>query len=167
VDRKNQFVLVGLIRGHFERLHSLMGFEEALMALLTDTDEVAEYFKAFTEYRLKMIDQIAEYYKPDSIMLNDDYASAEGMLMDPELWRRILKPEIRRMIDRIHEHGIYCTMHCCGKMEPIFADYVEMKTDALHPVQAMNDVKGLKRNTENKSRLSAVWTIRAFSSSRM
>ncbi len=39
------------VNGPFERLHMLMGFENALCALLTDPEEVEEFFNTYMEWK--------------------------------------------------------------------------------------------------------------------
>ena len=53
------------VNGPFERLHMLMGFENALCALLTDPEEVEEFFNTYMEWKIKLMEKVIEYYKPD------------------------------------------------------------------------------------------------------
>lgn len=43
--------------GPFERMHTLMGFENALCALLTDPDEVKAYLDAYMEWKCKLLEK--------------------------------------------------------------------------------------------------------------
>jgi hypothetical protein len=143
-DRINKFSIVMMFNGPFERLHALMGFENALMAVIDEPECAYEFFKAFNEYRAKLIQKIAKYYKPDSVMVFDDYGGAQSMLISPSIWRGLLKPNIKTLVDFTHECGLYYTLHCCGYMKPIFGDFVEIGVDAVQPLQFCNDVPDLK-----------------------
>jgi hypothetical protein len=143
-DRENKFSVVMLFNGPFERLHALMGFEEGLIALVDEPEIVSDYIAAFQEYRKKMIKKIGEYYKPDAVMIFDDYGTANGMMMSPGIWRSVIKPHLKQVIDTAHECGMYYIFHSCGYIKPIFSDIVEMGPDVVQPMQACNNVEELK-----------------------
>jgi len=144
-DRENKFSVVMMFNGPFERLHALMGFENALIALITEPNATSEFIAEFVEYRVKLIQKIGQYYKPDAVMVFDDYGTATSMMMAPDIWRKIIKPHLKKLIDAAHESGLYYILHSDGFIEPIFQDIVEIGADAVHPMQYMNDVLGLKR----------------------
>ena len=143
-DRDNKFSAVMLYNGPFERMHAIIGFEEALMALLTEPDAAFGFMHAFAEYRAKLIRHIAKHYKPDAIMLFDDYGTGNAMMMSPDVWRSIIKPHLQKLIDATHECGMYYIAHSCGYIKPIIADFVNMGADIIHPMQYANNVKELK-----------------------
>lgn len=149
-DRENRFSIVQLFNGMFERAHMMMGFEDVLCALLTDKKTMAEWFQAFTDYRITLIRHIAKYYKPDAIMVFDDYAAKSAMLFSPDIFRELIKPQLRRMIDTAHECGLFYIVHCCGYVKPIFADIVELGADAIHPIQVTNNPVKLKEQYGDK-----------------
>ena len=143
-DRENKFSVVMLYNGPFERLHCLMGFENALIALLDEPETTSGFFAAFVDYRVKLFKKIAQYYKPDAVMVFDDYGTDSSMMMSAVVWRNVLKPHIKRAIDAAHQCGMYYILHSCGYIKPIFPDIVESGADAVHPMQYANDVPELK-----------------------
>jgi hypothetical protein len=64
---------VVILNGPFERMHALMGFENALCAVLTDPESCCDYFGAVIDYKIKLIDKLLEYYPIDLIDFHDDY----------------------------------------------------------------------------------------------
>ncbi|MFV0528967.1 MAG: uroporphyrinogen decarboxylase family protein [Lachnospiraceae bacterium] len=149
-DRENRFSIVQLFNGMFERAHMMMGFEDVLCALLADPEEMQGWFEKFTDYRIELIRHIAKYYKPDAIMIFDDYGAKESMMFGPDVFRELIKPQLKRMIDTAHECGLYYILHGCGYYKPIFADIVALGADAVHPVQVMNDPEELKAKYGDK-----------------
>lgn len=132
---ENKLVLCMVINGPFERLHSMMGFENALIALACDPDECYEYFKAIADWKIEYFKKIAKYYKVDVINAHDDYGAVDRMFMSPELWRKIIKPHLKRMVDACHEAGIMYQHHSCGYIEPLIEDFVEIGVDAIDTLQ--------------------------------
>lgn len=143
-DRENKFSIVQMYNGMFERAHIMMGFQEVLMALLEEPEEMEEWFKVYTDYRCALIKKIAQYYKPDAVMIFDDYGAKQSMMFSPGIWREMIKPQLKRLVDTAHDCGLYYILHGCGYYKPIFPDIVELGVDATHPVQVSNDPKELK-----------------------
>lgn len=149
-DRKNKFSVLVLYNGPFERLHVLMGFEEALMALLTEPECVSDFMEAFVQYRIHLIKKIKQYYKPDAVMIFDDYGTSTSMMMSPGIWRQVIKPQIKMLIDAVHDCGMFYILHSCGYIKPIFGDFVEMGADVVHPMQYANHVREIKDQYQSK-----------------
>ena len=74
-DKANAFVL---FNGCFERLHSLMGFENALCAMLTDPEEISDLFHAIADFKIKLIDRLITYYPVDTIVYHDDWGTNDN-----------------------------------------------------------------------------------------
>ena len=146
VDRNEKLIYFTLVTGPFERLHALMGFEEALAALLIDPEEVDAFFTAYMDWRCDLLERIKRYYDPDVIMYHDDVGTQRDMFMDPGLWREIMKPHLKRATDKLHELGIFMEYHSCGKIERIVPDLVEIGVDAWQG-QEINDIMALKEQT--------------------
>ena len=106
VDRENKLYEVLIKEGPFERMHALMGMQEAFTALLTDREEIEALATAITDFKCRLIDKVAEHYRPDIINYHDDYGTQRNMMFAPELWREIFKPLLKRVADACHSHGI-------------------------------------------------------------
>ena len=134
------------INGMFERMHACMGFENAYVALMTEPEACYDFFGAIADYKIAFFRKIAKYFPVDIINAHDDYGSADRMLISPDIFRRLLKPHLRRMVDACHELGILYQHHSCGYIEPILGDLVEIGVDAVDPLQACNrNLPELKR----------------------
>lgn len=110
--------------GFFERLISIMTFEEAAMALLTDPESVCEFFDALAEMNIK----IARHYKEDfgceAILLHDDWSAQLAPFFSPQLASEIIAPRLKRVVDYCHENGMIFVLHSCGNgtsMVPVMA----------------------------------------------
>ena len=89
---------------------------------------------------------VAEYYKPDVLMMHDDYGTAKSLMMNPEIWREFFKPRVKRLVDTAHKYGIAYEHHSCGHIEPIVGDLIDIGVDALNPLQRpANDIVKLKK----------------------
>lgn len=136
--------------GAFERLCAMMGHVNGLMAPYTDEDAYAEYVNAFADYRIEQFPYIKKYMDADFVMMHDDWGNQNNMFMSPEMWRKFYKEPTRRMVEAAHDVGLYYMHHCCGYIEPIVGDMVEIGIDSWHSVQPMNDLKKLKAEYGDK-----------------
>jgi hypothetical protein len=124
-----------LLNGMFERLHALMGFENALVSLITDSEACFEFFSAVADHKIKFIQKIAGHYPVDVINAHDDYGMTGRMFMSLGTWRELLKPNLKRIVDAAHDEGLIYQHHSCGYIEPLLPEFAEIGVDALDPLQ--------------------------------
>jgi uroporphyrinogen decarboxylase len=62
------------------------------------------------------------------------------------MWRKYFKPTLAKLGERLRAANITYFLHCCGHLEPIIPDLIEIGVEILHPLQpeAM-DIAMLKR----------------------
>lgn len=142
-EDKARYALIN--NGIFDRLIALMGFEEGLMALLEEPECCEEFFSAIADHKVKYIEKLHTYFKPDIIQYVDDLAHANGLFMNPETYRKLIKPHHQRVIDAIHSRpGVVAVQHTCGKCQDLIGDYVDLGVEAWFSVQEVNDIKAIK-----------------------
>lgn len=69
VSRDEQMIQLRSMTGPFERMHCLIGFEDALCAFYEDPEVVEDFFAAMLEYKKAVVDCAAQYIKPDIMIL--------------------------------------------------------------------------------------------------
>lgn len=142
-NRDNQIVEYGMGNAHFERLVALMGFENGLCALLEEPESCAAYMEAFTDYRIKYIRKIAEFYHPDMICSFDDVAHLRGTFMSRSVYQELIKPYHTAVNDECKSLGIIPIQHCCGKAESFIEDFIDEGAKCWTSCQPCNDIAGL------------------------
>lgn len=138
LDRENNLINCVVLNGLWERMHVLMGFENALCSLLEEPEEVSAFLDALTDYKIKLIDKLAEYYQPDIIMFHDDWGTQSGPFFSPSVWRELIKPRQEKIIQRVHDHGMIFNQHSCGKYDDIIEDICEIGVDVLNCMDIMD-----------------------------
>ncbi|MBI4877230.1 MAG: hypothetical protein HY822_21595 [Acidobacteria bacterium] len=115
------------LRGYGEWLEDLLArpaFAEGLLEL------AADFWIAVTTRALEeAADQV------DLVMFGDDVGTQQATLMRPALYRSLVKPHHRRMIDAVKRFGKPVLYHTCGSVAPLIPDLIEIGVDALNPVQ--------------------------------
>jgi uroporphyrinogen decarboxylase len=144
-DRKNKVASIIMIYGLFEMLHALTGFEDALVYLLTEPEAVEDFLDELVTYRIRQIELIAKYYKPDKLQFHDDYGEARSTFMSVDTWRELFKPRLKKIIDATHGCGMLYEHHSCGYVAPLIEDFISLGIDAWNPCQVQNNPFELKK----------------------
>lgn len=150
VDREEQLVMIRSMTGPFERMHCLIGFEDALCAFYEDPEVVEEFFAAMLEYKKAVVDCVAEYIKPEIMIFDDDYGTSRATFMNPDMWREFFPQFWKPLVDYVHSKGIKFELHSCGYITPLVGDFVELGMDILQPIQTNNDLKAMKEQWGDK-----------------
>ncbi|NTU90001.1 MAG: hypothetical protein HGA54_08930 [Actinobacteria bacterium] len=149
LDREHKMIYTSSLNGLFERMHTLMGFENALCALLTDLDEVEKFLDAMVDFKCAQLTKIKEYYNPDVMNFHDDYGTQIALFFSPDIWRAAFKPRLEKIVDHCHSLGMIFELHSCGLIEPIIPDIAEIGVDCLQCMD-INDIVTMKEITGGK-----------------
>ena len=70
-------------------------------------------------------------------MYGDDYGTQERPLLHPRMWRELVKPRVKKLIQTIKKNfpRIKIQLHSCGSIAEIIPDLIEIGFDVLNPVQ--------------------------------
>ncbi len=126
--------------GHdlFNQLLRVRGMENGLMDLMAEPDFVEAFFTRLsaticTAQKL-FLAQVGDLI--DVHFAADDLAGQYGPLINPELYRRVIKPHQARIIETIKQ-GTRAKIlyHSCGAVGEFIDDLIEMGVDILNPVQ--------------------------------
>jgi hypothetical protein len=141
--------------GVFERLCHLRKFENVLMDMMDDTDEINAVADMIIERNLKDIDSLISC-KPDAVQFGDDFGTQKALIMSPEIFRRFIKPRLARMIEPIKKAGIRVMFHSCGYIYDILGDLKEIGVDSVWPQLAVHDMALLAKRCRELKLASAL-----------
>ena len=134
----------------FERMWSLCGFNNMLMAPYLDTENFLRLRDKVMEFNLAKID---EWLKrgADGIFFSDDWGSQTALFIDPNDWRKFYKPAYKKMFERVRAGGAHVWLHSDGNIIAILPDLIEVGLNVLNPVQPQAmDVRLLSREFGGK-----------------
>jgi len=100
------------------------------------------------EMARRLLAEVADF--ADVVVMGDDLSHQKGLTYSPEMYRKLLKPRHKRIVDFLKKHAPEAKIlyHCCGAVEPLIGDLIDIGIDALNPVQVsakgMGDTKRLK-----------------------
>ena len=122
----------------YESCWYLCGLERWLTELLVNPsfceavlDRMLEFWIGYyTEFMKEVGDVI------DVVMIGDDLAGQAGPLFRPEVYRALVKPRQKELVQHIKSlTSAKVWYHTCGDCTEYIPDFIEMGIDALNPVQ--------------------------------
>ncbi len=149
-DRAHKLSRVRIPYGPWERLFTTMDFSECLMSLLTEPEACYEFIGAVADHKIRLHNYVIKYYKPDILVMHDDYGHSKGMFMSPDTWRELIKPHLKRVIEAVISQGVMYEHHSCGYIAPIAGEIADLGASATNGVQVCNHPKELKAQVGHK-----------------
>ena len=123
--------------GVFERAWYLRGFEQFMTDLVLDPVFAEGFLEKILEHQLsgyqRILEAIGSYI--DGVWITDDLATQDSLIVSPDLYRRLIKPYQRRLVEFIQQRNVAVVFHSCGAVTPLIPDLIDIGVQILHPVQ--------------------------------
>ncbi|MFI3206981.1 MAG: uroporphyrinogen decarboxylase family protein [Clostridia bacterium] len=133
-NKGDKFTMATIGFALYERLWSIMGMENALMAMVAEPEELEKFLDKICDYNCKIIDLALEY-DFDGIAFGDDWGQQKGLIMGIEHWTRFVKPRIAKMYKKAKDAGKFIFQHSCGDCSEILGDLIEIGLDCYQTFQ--------------------------------
>jgi uroporphyrinogen decarboxylase len=136
----------------------LRGFEEWMMDIYRNPDYIERLSQKVAEVWIKLARNAMERvgHLVDVAAIGDDLCMQQGPLFNPEIYRKIIKPIHKQMIQAVKDYGpAKVWYHTCGSAFSIIEDLIDIGVDILNPVQvAAKDMDPKKLKDEFGGRIS-------------
>jgi len=121
----------------WQRPALVRGWEGMFLDMIERPDWVHLLCRRFTDYYREDYTRAAEAAggRIDLFLLISDLGSQTGPLVSLEMFRELIAPYLREMIDCIHGLGAKVLYHSCGAIRPFLPDLIALGVDALDPIQ--------------------------------
>jgi uroporphyrinogen decarboxylase len=134
----------------YEYCHFLFGFKSAMKHLRRNPQLIVatmqELLKYWSDFALTYLHEVGS--NVDVLCVNGDLADQTGPLMNPALYRDLIKPIEGQFSALLHKTApIKINYHCCGSTVEFLDHFADIGYDAYNPVQisaAGMDPAGLK-----------------------
>jgi uroporphyrinogen decarboxylase len=127
-------------RDVWSSVRDYMGYERALVGMLDQPHLVEAIVKRCVDHYIAIIQRAAEL-GANVIFTGDDIADSRGPLFSPRLWQKLLFPHYLRLVQAIHEAGLYHWKHSDGNMYPFLDSIIDAGTDGIDPIDPMGGME--------------------------
>jgi len=131
----------------YEYAMAKMGDENILMAMAMEPDLLKDMFEALVRYSIDQGEILfSRGFRPDGVFVGGDIAYKNGLLMSPKMYRELIFPYLKRMIDYFKgERGLRIIYHSDGNPTEALPMLYEAGIDCIQPleVNAGMDVRKL------------------------
>jgi uroporphyrinogen decarboxylase len=129
----------------FERAWSLRGMDKLMMDMIEAPDFVDALLDAICDFNCAIVEQAVKF-PIDGVHFGDDWGTQRGLMMGPRLWERFIKPRLARQYAAAKRGGKFVSIHCCGKVQELFPELLDLGLDCFNPFQPeVMDVFEMKR----------------------
>lgn len=122
------------LRDGFSDMRDLLGYEEALVALLLEPESYAELLERAVDFNLAVAVEARKRYGLQIVSTTDDVANATGMLISPESYFELVAPMFKKAIQGYKSLGFLCIKHCDGNIDAVSDFWIECGIDCLDPI---------------------------------
>ena len=141
----DKFRVLKVSHALFERAWAMRGFEQFMMDMALERVFTEELLTKITDYNMEILERSAPFAL-DAVWFGDDWAHQQGLLIAPQLWRELLKPHLARMFAKVREQNRTVMLHCCGSVESLLGELIEMGLQVFNPFQPeVMDVYAIKK----------------------
>ncbi len=147
---KDRFIDAFIDAGIFLTTQFLFGPNDFFMKLATDLDFVVEVYDKVADYYIRMVDKF-KAIGVHQITIIEDLGSNQGLVLNPETWRKKFKPITTRAFKYIHEQGLYTGILIDGDAKQVLDDLLDMEIDQLCiPDFKVTGIEALKEKIKGK-----------------
>ena len=153
LHENTDYLLIGFFGGHVLQAGQILrGWDTFLIDLMVNQKFAHALMERLTEAHLRRLERYAATVgrHVDVIHLEEDLGMQDRTLVRPCLYRQMIKPYHRRIIDRAKSLcDARILLHTDGAVAPLIPDFIDMGVDAINPVQvsaAGMDTGQLKRD---------------------
>lgn len=120
--------------GFFEQFNGVFGIENQLMWLGLYPDELNELYRRQAEWTIKFAGHCIDL-GVDMIHISDDWGAQNDLLFSPVLWKEIVYPHMKKVVDYVHSRGCLCSLHSDGCVSKVTDGIVDLGLNLVHPWQ--------------------------------
>jgi len=128
---KDKFVF-GDLGQCFSKIFEIRGFENTLIDCALYSDQIKKLTRWLATFAYERVNMYTEIGNIHAISMFDDWGTQSSMLLSPERWRQLFLEEYRKLFEHIHNNNMYVYFHCCGMVEPIVSDLIEIGVDIIN-----------------------------------
>ncbi|MEN8138262.1 MAG: uroporphyrinogen decarboxylase family protein [Bacteroidota bacterium] len=121
---KGEFSIHGEVSSPLDYLLDLLGYENALMAMMTHPDKCKDILQRYTVGVINMAEGICDQNSVDAIKISSPFAGSD--FISPESYREFELPYVTQLATAVKNKGKFVYIHTCGHIN----DRLEMMAES-------------------------------------
>jgi uroporphyrinogen decarboxylase len=101
------------------------------------------------QFNLNWIDKWLKF-DYDGLHFADDWGMQNGLMISPEIWRKIFKPAYKAMFEKVIAVGLDVHYHSDGNIIDILPDFIEMGVKVINCQICIMDLDKIRQNYAGK-----------------
>lgn len=122
----------------FQQLYALRPMEEVMMDLAVGDEDLLAFLERLFAYCHETVDFLLAK-GVEVVMFADDWAAQSGPLVSPQIFRDYFTPHYKAIFRKVHAAGAKVFFHCCGKLDYVLDDLLDLGVDGLWHQSALYD----------------------------
>ena len=144
VDRTQVFLAPFIAPGLFERLHYLMGMEDALINFYEEPETVKDLIRYMTEWELAYAETLCSKLHPDALFHHDDWGSQQSTFLSPDMFEEFFLDAYKQIYGYYKSHGVQLIIHHSDSYAATLVPYmIDMGIDIWQGVMTGNHISEL------------------------
>ncbi len=126
-----------LVGGIFSHAEASMGAAEFAIACHDQPELVQRLCAWMGDRTVAIIDEVLQHGEVDAILLGDDIAFRTTTFISPDMLRRFVFPQYRKIADRIRGAGVPMMFHSDGNLTQVMDDLIDIGIQCIHPFEKL------------------------------
>ncbi len=139
--------LYPIVRSVFDTTYLAIGLKDFMFKIYDDL----KFIKYIMDFALEhyyniSIEIIKNFDNIPFVLIADDLAGANGLMINPEKFRELYIPRLLKILEPFNKKNIPIVFHCDGNLENVIPILIECGILGVHPVQpSCNNIYDLKK----------------------
>ncbi len=144
INRKEQFVAPFAAPGIFEKIHYLMGMEEAMIAFYEEPEAMHELVDFLADYEISAAKEVIDHLHPDALFHHDDWGSQISSFLSPDMFGEFIAPAYKKIYGFWKANGVELIVHHSDSYAANLVPHmIDCGIDIWQGVMSTNDVLAL------------------------
>jgi uroporphyrinogen-III decarboxylase len=134
LDAEGKYTISGIFMVLFERMHSLLGFENTLIGLYDDRPAMEDMADMITSTHVTLVQEVSRRFpgRINGWCMSDDWGTQNAAFIGFDMWMDFFYPRYKRIFDAMHAAGCDVWVHSCGKINEIIEGYIRAGVNVVN-----------------------------------
>lgn len=146
INREEVFATTFVANGIFEKLHYLMGMEDAMINFYEEPEAMHELIDFIADWEIECAGEVIRHLHPEALFHHDDWGSQHSTFLSPGMFEEFLEPAYKRIYGYWKENGVKLIVHHSDSyVATLFPHMIRVGIDVIQGAVYENNLPELLR----------------------